>query len=324
MQRPGQKRQADWDRDQAAATPTDVLPVKKATEPTSTPFGNREAKLNEDRPNPFANLSSSGDAKPASTFSFSFGAKPTGDAAAGDATAAPAAPKFNFSFGKSDSTTTNWADKPAVPAASGEPQKFAFSFGGGGFGAKGAPASSSANFFQTAVKASADLADEKNKVTAAGGDDVVPDADVNIATLAKVENKFAAAPVVEKVEEEGTTAILTIAGCKALHYNKDRKEWVEKGVGPFVLSSKEVDGKLKYRGTLHSQFTKALALYLPIDKSFGVKGCNGASITVFVGEMDEATKTMKPSLYCIKCPCESDATKVTENLTSLADKAKAQ
>lgn len=323
MQRPGQKRPADWDRDQAAAAPTDILPVKKATESTATPFGNREAKLNEDRPNPFANLSSSGDVKPASTFSFSFGAKPAGDTAASDA-AAPAAPKFNFSFGKSDNAKTNWADKPAVPAASGEPQKFAFSFGGGGFAAKGAPASSSANFFQTAVKASAALADEKNKVTDAGGDDVVPDADVNISNLAKVENKFAAAPVVEKVEEEGIAAILTIAGCKALHYNKDRKEWVEKGVGPFVLSSKEVDGKLKYRGTMHSQFTKALVMHLPIDKSFGVKGCNGASITVFVGEMDEATKSMKPSLYCIKCPCESDATKVSEHLTSLADKAKTQ
>jgi hypothetical protein len=302
-----------------------MLPEKKAAPVASTanPFSAREAQLsavNEDRPNPFANLSSSGESKPASTFSFSFGgAKPAADST--DATAA--APKFNFSFGKSEGTTSNWADKPAVPAANGEAPKFAFSFGGGGFGAAGSKAPSSTNFFQTAVKASADLADEKNKTVAAGGDDVVADADVNISSLSKVENKFAAAPVIEAVEEEGANTILTVAGCKALRYCKDRKEWVEKGVGSFVVSSKEVDGKLKYRGTMHSQFTKALVMYLPIDKSFGVKGCNGANVTAFVGEMDEATKTMKPSLYCIKCPCEADSTKVSETLTSLADKARA-
>ena len=345
MQRPGQKRQADWDRDKDATAPTELLPERKAASSGAPSPGFPAHTMKEavvDRPNPFASLSTAApnngtEAK--TTFSFSFGAKPAVEASStspatkeGGEPAAP--PKFNFSFGKSDSGSASasgsWADKPATPTATAgtEPAKFSFSFGGG-FGSTTTNAATTntatTNFFQSAVKASADLADEKNKAreNKTEDDGVVADADVNVASLDKVDSKLAAAPILAVTEEEGVTVLNRFANCKALRYDVARKEWVEKGMGPLVVASKEASGHLKYRATIHSEATKHLMLYLPVDKTFGIKGTTGSNVTVFVAEMDEATGHMKPTVYCLKCSCESDAKKVSEILATLVETVKA-
>ena len=141
---------------------------------------------------------------------------------------------------------------------------------------------------------------------------------INIESLPKMRNGLALAPVLEVTKEEGLTVLHTCPQCETLRFDAYRGAWAVKAVGPLVISSKKAaDGSVRYRATIHCESTKHLLMHLPIDTTFGVKGCNGRNITVYVAGMD-----LRPTVYCLKCPNESDSTALCEILTKLVDEIK--